>query len=43
MIFVLAIFFVAPLVGIDVFGGMVGRPVAFLERPILGLLHRLAR
>jgi Zn-dependent protease len=42
MIFVLAIFFVAPLAGIDVFGWMVGRPVAFLERPMLELLHWLA-
>jgi Zn-dependent protease len=43
MIFVLAIFFVAPLIGVDVFGWMVGRPVAFLERPVLGLLHWLTR
>jgi Zn-dependent protease len=42
MIFVLVIFFVTPLLGIDVFGWMVGRPVAFLERPIQGLLHWLA-
>jgi hypothetical protein len=41
MIFVLAIFFLAPLAGIDVFGWMIGRPVAFLERPILALLGQL--
>ena len=35
MIFILAIFFLAPLLGIDVFGWMIGRPVAFLERLIL--------
>jgi Zn-dependent protease len=37
MFFVLAIFFIMPLLGLDVFGWMVGRPVAFLERPILAL------
>ena len=36
LVFVIAIFFVAPLMGVDVFGWMVGRPVAFLERPISG-------
>jgi Zn-dependent protease len=40
MIFLLVIFFVAPLAGIDVFGWMIGRPVAFLERGILALLQR---
>ena len=43
MIFVLAIFFLAPLAGIDVFGWMVGRPVAFFERPVLAVLHQLTR
>jgi Zn-dependent protease len=43
MIFVLATFFFAPLAGIDVFGWMVGRPVAFLERPVLVFLHQLTQ
>ncbi len=38
MFFVLAIFFVMPFLGLDVFGWMVGRPVAFLEHPILALV-----
>jgi Zn-dependent protease len=38
MIFVVAIFFVAPFLGLDVFGWLVARPVAFLERPIGALL-----
>jgi len=41
MVFILAIFFLAPLAGIDVFSWMVGRPVAFLEQPILALLRQL--
>jgi Zn-dependent protease len=41
MVFILAIFFLAPLAGIDVFSWMVGRPVAFLEQPILVLLRQL--
>ena len=41
MIFILAIFFLAPLAGIDVFGWMVGRPVAFMEQPVLLLLRHL--
>jgi Zn-dependent protease len=41
MIFILAIFFLAPLAGIDVFSWMVGRPVAFLEQPVLLLLRHL--
>jgi Zn-dependent protease len=41
MIFVLVIFFLAPMAGINVFGWMVGRPVAYLERGILSLLHRV--
>jgi len=43
LIFVIAIFFIAPLVGVDAFGWMVGRPVAFLERPILVMLHQAAQ
>jgi Zn-dependent protease len=39
MIFVLIIFFVAPMAGFDMFGWMIGRPVAFLERPILAILN----
>lgn len=39
MAFLLAIFFIASFAGIDVFGWMVGRPVALLERPILAMLH----
>lgn len=38
MVFLVAIFIAAPLLGIDVFGWMIGRPVAFIERGILGLL-----
>jgi Zn-dependent protease len=40
LIFVIAIFIIAPLVGVDAFGWMIGRPVAFLERPILLMLHQ---
>ena len=43
LIFVIAIFLIAPLIGIDAFGWMIGRPVAFLERPILALLHQAAQ
>jgi Zn-dependent protease len=39
MLFLLGIFFLAPLAGIDAFGWMIGRPVAFAEHGILGLLH----
>jgi Zn-dependent protease len=42
LIFVFLIFFAAPLVGFDAFGWMVGRPVTYLERPILALLHQRA-
>lgn len=38
MVFLLAIFLIAPLVGLDVFGWTVGRPVAFLEHEILAVL-----
>jgi Zn-dependent protease len=41
MLFLLAIFFLAPLAGIDVFGWMIGKPVVFVEHGILGLLHQL--
>jgi Zn-dependent protease len=41
LVFVIVIFFFAPLIGVDVFGWMIGRPVAFLERPILVMLHQL--
>ena len=43
LIFVLVIFVAGPLVGIDAFGWMIGRPVAFLERPLLALLGQTAR
>jgi Zn-dependent protease len=39
LVFVIAIFILAPMAGIDAFGWMIGRPVAYLERPILALLH----
>ena len=37
-LFILVIFFIAPLVGIDAFGWLVARPVNFLERPFAPLL-----
>jgi len=37
-LFVVVIFFLAPLAGIDVFGWLVARPVDFLERPFAALL-----
>lgn len=40
LVFVFAIFFVAPLLGLDAAGWMIGRPVAFFERPILALLQQ---
>jgi Zn-dependent protease len=40
MIFLLVIFFVAPMAGLNIFGWMVGHPVAYMERGILGLLHQ---
>lgn len=39
MIFLLVIFLVAPMAGLNVFGWMVGGPVAYLEHGILALLH----
>ena len=42
MIFVFVIFIVAPQLGLDAFGWMIGRPVAFLERPILAYLGQPA-
>lgn len=38
MLVLLAIFIVVPMIGIDLFSWMVGRPVDFVERPILSLL-----
>jgi Zn-dependent protease len=38
MIFLVVIFILAPMAGIDVFGWMIGRPVAFIERGVLALL-----
>ena len=40
MVFLVAIFIAAPLLGIDVFGWMIGKPVAFIERGILGVLRQ---
>ena len=40
MLFLLVIFFLAPLAGIDVFGWAIDGPVRFLERPIVALLQR---
>ncbi len=42
MVFVVLIFLVAPMFGLDVFAWMVGRPVEFLERPIHALLGQPA-
>ena len=39
MLFLLAIFFLAPLMGLDVFGWTIDKPVRFLERPIAELLQ----
>lgn len=38
MLILLAVFFLAPLAGIDVFGWAIDGPVRFLERPIAALL-----
>jgi Zn-dependent protease len=38
LLVLLALFLLANFTGLDVFGWMIGRPVAFLERPILSLL-----
>lgn len=38
MLVLLGVFIVLPMLGINLFGWMVGRPVDFLERPILSLL-----
>lgn len=40
LVFVIVIFVFAPLMGIDAFGWMIGRSVAFLEQPILAVIHR---
>ena len=39
MLFLLIIFFAAPLIGFDAFGWMIGRPVASIEKAILPLMH----
>jgi len=39
MIFLVVIFILAPMAGIDVFGWMIGKPVAFIERGVLALLR----
>jgi Zn-dependent protease len=43
MIFVLILFFVAPLLGINAFGWLVAGPVNFLERPIVALLGQATK
>ncbi len=43
MLFLLLIFFIAPLTGIDVFGWMIGRPVNFIEHGILAMLRQIPR
>ncbi len=43
MLFMLVIFFIAPLTGIDVFGWMIGRPVNFIEHGILAMLRQIPR
>ncbi len=40
MLFLVGIFLLAPMAGINVYGWMVGHPVAWLERAILWLLHQ---
>ena len=40
MLFLLAIFFLAPLAGIDIFGWAIDGPVRFLERPIADVLQQ---
>lgn len=39
MVLLLAIFFLAPFAGIDVFGWAINKPVRFLERPLVALLQ----
>ena len=39
MMFLVVIFILAPLAGIDVFGWMIGKPVSFIERGILAALR----
>ena len=39
MLFLVVIFLLAPLAGINVYGWMVGHPVAWIERAVLWLLH----
>ena len=40
MLFLVVIFLLAPMAGINVYGWMVGHPVAYLERAILWALHQ---
>ena len=40
MLFLVVIFLLAPIAGINVYGWMVGHPVAWIERAILWLLQR---
>ena len=40
MLFLVVIFLLAPMAGINVYGWMVGHPVAWLERAVLWLLHQ---
>jgi Zn-dependent protease len=39
MLFLVIIFLLAPMAGINVYGWMVGHPVAYFERAILWVLH----
>lgn len=41
MLFVVIIFLIAPMAGINAFGWMVGHPVAYLERAMLWALHQV--
>jgi len=41
MAFLVIIFLVAPAAGVNIYSWMVGHPVAYLERAILGLLHQM--
>ena len=40
MLFLIVIFLLAPMAGINVYGWMVGHPVAYLERAMLWVLHQ---
>ena len=43
MLFLIVIFLLAPMAGINVYGWMVGHPVAYAERAILQLLRAVAK